>query len=106
MEYGTGTSTITVVCGVIAIGAVVVGLALQLWGARQWRRQFEAALAANQPDVAQMLIRSRWFATTTRGLAVAGAGLGLLVAIAFRPAASAFALPAAVLLSLGLPVAA
>jgi hypothetical protein len=97
---------LTVVSGVVVLAAVLVGLALRLWGARQWQRQFEAALAANQPDVARGLMQSRWFATTSQGLAIAGAGLGLLIAIAFRPAASVFVLPAAVLLGVGLPVAA
>jgi hypothetical protein len=103
MQYGA--NAITVVCGAIVIAAVLVGVALQLWGAQQWRRQFEAALAGNQPEVAQTLIRARWLNTTTGGLAIAGAGLGLLAAMAFRPAASVFVLPAAVLLGVGLPVA-
>jgi hypothetical protein len=104
MQYGT-TGIAIGLAGVV-LAAILLGLALQWWGARQWRRQFEGALAANQPDIARMLIRSRWLATTTRGLAIAGAGLGLLVATAFRPTAAVFALPAAVLLGVGLPVAA
>jgi hypothetical protein len=38
MQYGA--NAITVVCGAIVIAAVLVGVALQLWGAQQWRRQF------------------------------------------------------------------
>jgi len=100
-----GATELTLVCGVAVLLALVLGVVGRLLSGRQWRAQFEAALAANQPEAAQLLIQSRWFATTAHGLAMAGAGLGLLVAIGFRPGASVFALPAAVLLGVGLPVA-
>jgi hypothetical protein len=92
--------------GAAVIAAVLLGVALQVYRERQYRQMFEAALAANQPEVARELIRNSRFRTTSAGLALTGAGLGILLAMAWSPALSILAAPGAAIVGIGVPLAA
>jgi len=94
------------VAAVAIIGAIVV--AALYFQAQVNRRRLDvirAAIEANQPDVAQALLTTRWSQIVMRGLKMAGIGLVLVVAGAMRPELAGLLLLGGVLVAAGVPVA-
>ena len=80
---------------VLAVGLVVLVSYLQ---ARRRREQFDAALEANQPEVARDILRMGWHTTALRGFALAGIGAGVLGVVCWQPVAlSGLLIPAVVI---------
>lgn len=89
--------------------AVIVGLVFffRVRAIEQRRKMFEAALAANQPELARELLQRRWGSALARGLVGVGVGVALLIVRMWMPMGEARQVPlivGACLLGAGIPL--
>lgn len=90
---------------VVVVGLVTLALVLQAQTNRKRLEVARAAIEANQPEVAQALLATKWSHVALQGLKMAAVGLALALAGTVRPELAGLLLVGSVILVAAVPIA-